>query len=158
MWTIVVAGGSGRRFGGPKQYEPLGPRRVLDWSVAAARDAGDGVVLVVPADDAARESGVPGGATRSESVRAGLAAVPAEATIICVHDGARPFADAALFGRVIAAVAGGADAAIPGIAVADTIKQVDGEGAPASPPRWPRAAPRRPRCCAPRTSMTARSA
>ena len=134
MWTIVVAGGSGRRFGGPKQYEPLGPRRVLDWSVAAARDAGDGVVLVVPADDAARESGVPGGATRSESVRAGLAAVPAEATIICVHDGARPFADAALFGRVIAAVAGGADAAIPGIAVADTIKQVDGEGAVVATP------------------------
>lgn len=129
VWTIVVAGGSGRRFGGPKQYETLGGRRVLDWSVAAAREASHGAVVVLPADDAAREGGVAGGATRSDSVRAGLAAVPAEATIVCVHDGARPFADAALFARVIAAVHAGADAAIPGIAVADTIKQVATDGA-----------------------------
>ena len=134
MWTIVVAGGSGQRFGGPKQYEPLGARRVLDWSLATARAASDGVVLVVPAADAEREGGVAGGGTRSESVRAGLAAVPADATIICVHDGARPFAGTDVFSRVIAAVAGGADAAIPGIAVADTIKQVDGEGAVVATP------------------------
>ncbi|MCB0956580.1 MAG: 2-C-methyl-D-erythritol 4-phosphate cytidylyltransferase, partial [Ilumatobacter sp.] len=87
VWTIVVAGGSGRRFGGMKQYERLGGRRVLDWAVAAARAAGDGVVVVVPEDDAAREGGVAGGATRSQSVRNGLAAVPADAAIICVHDG-----------------------------------------------------------------------
>lgn len=129
VWTIVVAGGSGRRFGGPKQYEQLGDRRVLDWALAAARDAGDGVVAVLPADDAAREGGVAGGATRSESVRAGLAAVPPEATIVCVHDGARPFADTALFARVIEAVHMGADAAIPGTPVADTIKQVAADGA-----------------------------
>ncbi len=136
MWTIVVAGGSGQRFGGPKQYEVLGDRRVLDWSVAAARVAGDGVVVVVPAADAAREGGVAGGGSRSESVRAGLAAVPPEATIICVHDGARPFASTEVFERVIAAVAGGADAAIPGIAVADTIKQVDPTGGViGTPPR-----------------------
>lgn len=121
--TIVVAGGSGTRFGGPKQYEALGSRRVLDWSVAAARSAGD-VVIVVPAADADREGGVAGGTTRSESVRAGLAQVPAGATIICVHDAARPFADADLFGRVIDAVRAGADAAIPGVPVADTIKRV----------------------------------
>ncbi|MGB8862217.1 MAG: 2-C-methyl-D-erythritol 4-phosphate cytidylyltransferase [Ilumatobacteraceae bacterium] len=129
VWTIVVAGGSGQRFGGPKQYERLGSQRVLDWSVAAARAAGAGVVIVVPAADAAREGGVAGGATRSDSVRAGLAQVPAEATIVCVHDGARPFADAAVFGRVVAAVAAGADGAIPGVAVADTIKQVAADGA-----------------------------
>ncbi|MBU6315036.1 MAG: 2-C-methyl-D-erythritol 4-phosphate cytidylyltransferase [Acidobacteria bacterium] len=123
MCTIVVAGGSGTRFGGPKQYEALGSRRVLDWSVAAARSAGD-VVIVVPAADADREGGVAGGTTRSESVRAGLAQVPAGATIICVHDAARPFADADLFGRVIDAVRAGADAAIPGVPVADTIKRV----------------------------------
>ena len=52
----------------------------------------DGVVVVVPPADASSEGGVAGGATRSESVRAGLAAVPAEATIVCVHDAARPFA------------------------------------------------------------------
>lgn len=133
--TIVVAGGSGTRFGGPKQYEQLGERRVLDWSVAAARSAGD-VVLVVPAADAEREGGVAGGASRSESVRAGLAAVPAEATIICVHDAARPFADAALFARVVEAVRHGADAAIPGMPVADTIKRVNTDrSVAATPPR-----------------------
>ncbi len=134
VWTIVVAGGSGRRFGGRKQYQTLGSQRVLDWSVAAARAAGEGVVVVVPADDAAREHGVAGGATRAESVRAGLAQVPAAATIVCVHDGARPFADAAVFRRVIAAVAAGADGAIPGVPVTDTIKQVDATGAVAHTP------------------------
>ena len=128
IWTIVVAGGSGTRFGGPKQYETLGDRRVLDWSVDAARESSDGVVVVVPAADAEREAGVAGGSSRSESVRAGLAHVPADATIVCVHDGARPFADAALFSRVIDAVRGGVAAAIPGVAVADTIKQIDAEG------------------------------
>ena len=128
VWTIVVAGGSGRRFGGPKQYEPLGDRRVLDWAVDAAREASDGVVVVVPAADAAREGGVAGGESRSESVRNGLAAVPADATVICVHDGARPFADAALFRRVIDAVASGADAAVPGLPLTDTVKRVDEHG------------------------------
>ncbi|HQY13611.1 MAG: 2-C-methyl-D-erythritol 2,4-cyclodiphosphate synthase [Ilumatobacteraceae bacterium] len=129
VWTIVVAGGSGQRFGGPKQYERLGDRRVLDWSVAAARAASDGVVVVVPAADADREGGVAGGATRSDSVRAGLAQVPAEATIVCVHDGARPFAGMHVFQLVVDAVAGGADGAIPGIALTDTIKQVAADGA-----------------------------
>lgn len=127
MWTIVVAGGSGQRFGGPKQYELLGDRRVLDWCVAAAEAASDGVVLVVPAADATRE-GVAGGATRSESVRAGLAQVPSNATIVCIHDGARPFASSDLFTAVINAVIDGADAAVPGLPVSDTIKQVAGDG------------------------------
>lgn len=127
VWTIVVAAGSGQRFGGPKQYATLGPRRVLDWSVAAAREVGE-VVVVVPTADAAREGAVAGGETRSESVRAGLAAIPHTATVICVHDGARPFADGALFARVVAAVAAGAEAAVPGSPVADTIKQVDATG------------------------------
>jgi 2-C-methyl-D-erythritol 4-phosphate cytidylyltransferase/2-C-methyl-D-erythritol 2,4-cyclodiphosphate synthase len=136
VWTIVVAGGTGTRFGGPKQYERLGARRVLDWSVAAAREASVGVVVVVPAADAEREGGVAGGDSRSASVRAGLVHVPEEATIVCVHDAARPFADAAMFRRVIAAVAEGADAAIPGLPVADTIKQIDAAGTVVhTPPR-----------------------
>ena len=68
-----------------------------------------------PAADAEREHGVAGGATRSESVRAGLAAVPAEATIICVHDAARPLATDDLYASVIAAIRAGADGAIPGL-------------------------------------------
>ena len=129
VWTIVVAGGTGQRFGGPKQYERLGDRRVLDWCVAAAEAASDGVVVVVPAADATREGVIAGGATRSESVRAGLAVVPSNATIICVHDGARPFASSDLFAMVIAAVIDGAEAAVPGVPVSDTIKQIDNAGA-----------------------------
>ena len=124
----MVGGGSGTRYGLPKQYEPLGDARVIDRSVAIARAASDGVVVVVPPGDAERERAVAGGSTRSESVRAGLAAVPASATIICVHDAARPLADVEMYQRVIAAVEAGADAAIPGVAVADTIKVVDGDG------------------------------
>ena len=124
IWTIVVGGGSGQRFGTLKQYEELGSRRVIDHARAAADAASEGVVVVVPPDDVDREGGVAGGATRSDSVRAGLAAVPVAATIICVHDAARPFADPALFDRAVAAVVAGADGAIPAIAVTDTIKVV----------------------------------
>ncbi len=127
VWTIVVGGGSGSRFGRPKQYEMLGEERVIDRSRRVAASACDGVVLVVPADDAEREQGVAGGSTRSASVRAGLAEVPADADVICVHDAARPFASAALYERVVAAVADGADGAVPGVPVADTIKVVDGD-------------------------------
>jgi len=129
VWVVVVAAGSGRRFGGAKQYEPLAGRRVLDWSLDASRQAaqGGGVVLVVAAGhESAPEPGadvvVAGAGTRSGSVRAGLAAVPAACEVIVVHDGARPLADAALFARVIEAVRGGADAAVPGVPVDDTLR------------------------------------
>ena len=128
IWTIVVAAGTGTRFGGPKQFEALGDRRVMDWSVTIAREASDGVVVVLPAEHAEKEGGVAGGSTRSESVRRGLAVVPKNATIICVHDAARPFANEDDFARVIAAVADGADGAVPAIPVADTIKVVDDTG------------------------------
>lgn len=125
VWTIVVAGGSSQRFGRPKQYESLGDGRVIDQALAVATAASDGVVLVVPAADVAAEGGVAGGTTRSESVRNGLAAVPADATIICVHDAARPFASIDLYERVVATITSGADCAIPGVAVVDTIKVID---------------------------------
>ena len=122
VWTIVVGAGSGARFGGLKQYETLGDARVIDRSVAVARSACDGVVIVVPATDAEREGGVAGGATRPDSARAGLAPVPADAAIICVPDAARPFASPALYRAVIDAVRSGADGAVPGVPVTDTIK------------------------------------
>ncbi len=128
VWTIVVGAGGGSRFGSPKQFAHLGEGRVIDRAVAVARDASDGVVVVVPPADAEREGAVAGGATRSESVRAGLAACPPEATIICVHDAARPLASTALFAAVIDAVAAGADAAVPAVAVTDTIKVVGPDG------------------------------
>lgn len=136
IWTIVVAAGAGSRFGGPKQFETLGDRRVMDWAVESARESSDGVVVVLPAEVAAREGGVAGGGTRSESVRRGLATVPKNATIICVHDAARPFANEDDFRRVIEAVASGADGAVPAIPVADTIKMVDDTGqVTRTPPR-----------------------
>ncbi len=85
----------------------------------------DGVVLVVPAEDAQRENGVAGGPTRTASVRNGLAAVPAEASVILVHDAARPFASDHLYASVIDAVAQGADGAVPGLPVTDTVKMIE---------------------------------
>jgi 2-C-methyl-D-erythritol 4-phosphate cytidylyltransferase len=127
VWTIVVAAGSGTRFGGAKQFADLGGRRVIDWACEPAREVSDGVVLVVPPHDADAHT-VAGGATRAESVRRGLAAVPADAAIVVVHDAARPFAGVDLFAAVIDAVRAGADGAVPAVTVADTIKEVDGAG------------------------------
>lgn len=129
-WAVVVAAGSGRRFGSPKQFEQLGDRRVLDWAVESARSVSQGVVLVLPSDHPiAHEDGVdavvPGGATRSASVRAGLAAVPPEAEIVVIHDAARPLAPVSLFESVVAAIDAGADGAVPGLPVFDTLKRVD---------------------------------
>ena len=128
VWTVVVGGGNGQRFGKQKQYELIGDRRVIDHSKAVAEQMSDGVVVVVPASDAVAERAIAGGNSRSASVRAGLAAVPDDATIVCVHDAARPLASLAVYERVIAAVAAGADAAVPGIPVADTIKVVEANG------------------------------
>ncbi|NQY55817.1 MAG: 2-C-methyl-D-erythritol 4-phosphate cytidylyltransferase [Ilumatobacteraceae bacterium] len=135
VWTIVVAGGSGSRFGAPKQYAALGDERVIDRSRRVAAHVSDGVVVVVPAADAAREQGIPGGDTRTASVRNGLAAVPADATIICVHDAARPLVDVDVYTRVIAGVHAGADGVVPVVPVVDTIKVVDGDRVIETPAR-----------------------
>ena len=130
VWTIVVAAGGSSRFGVPKQYAPLGGRRVLDWSLDAARRSSDGVVVVVPPADAGRPEAadvvVAGGETRSASVRNGLAVVPADADVVVVHDAARPLADPGLFRAAVAAVRAGAAGAVCAVAVADTVKQVAG--------------------------------
>ena len=135
VWAIVVAAGTGARFGGAKQYALLGGKRVVDWSLATARAACGAVVLVVPPDRAdsleAADHVVAGGATRSASVRAGLAVVSREAsedTVVVVHDAARPFASRSLFEAVIAAVRSGADGAVPGLPITDTVKSVGADG------------------------------
>jgi 2-C-methyl-D-erythritol 4-phosphate cytidylyltransferase len=131
VWGIIVAAGSGTRYGSAKQYEVLRGRRVLDWARQSLRTNVEGVVMVVPEDRVGKaEPGanavVAGGATRSASVRAGLAAVPDRVEIIVVHDAARPLARSSLVASVIQAVRDGADAAVPGIDVADTIRSRDG--------------------------------
>ena len=134
VWSIVVAGGAGSRFGDRKQFSSLGGRPVLEWAVEACRRSSAGVVLVLPADlDDTDHHGadavVAGGATRADSVRCGLAAVPDDAEVIVVHDAARPLASPRLFEAVItAAGADGVDGAVPGVPPSDTIKAVDGAG------------------------------
>jgi len=105
---------------------------MLEWAVAASRSAVDGVVLVLPPGEAhvgtegcfGADVVVAGGDSRSASVRAGLGAVPEEASVVVVHDGARPLATPALFATVVRAIDDGADAVVPAVAVADTVKRV----------------------------------
>lgn len=131
----MVAGGSGRRFGGAKQFAIVGGRSVVDWSVRAARSVAEGVVVVLPPDDTGEpELGAPsslgadavvvGGPTRAASVRAGLARVPEAAAIVVVHDAVRPLAPPWLFESVVAAVRAGAEGAVPALPVGDTVKRV----------------------------------
>jgi 2-C-methyl-D-erythritol 4-phosphate cytidylyltransferase len=138
VWAIVVAGGSGDRFGRPKQFLDLGGSTVVERSIAGARCVAAGVVVVVPAGQSPAAAGpepafgadirVDGGSSRAASVRAGLAAVPAGATVVVIHDAARPLAAPALFEAVVAAVTGasGADGCIPVLPVTDTLKRVAG--------------------------------
>jgi 2-C-methyl-D-erythritol 4-phosphate cytidylyltransferase len=129
VWAVIVAAGWGERFGGPKQFAELGGARLVDHAIDTAAATCDAVVLVVPDKDdwigAEVDALVTGGASRAESVRAGLGAVPPGAEIVVVHDAARPLAGAGLFDAVIAAVRDGADGAVPGLAVTDTLKRVD---------------------------------
>lgn len=140
IWTIVVAGGSGLRFGGRKQFAELHGRSVLERSIETAASVSDGVVVVVPADvidehDLSAMAGdgrsgelrvVAGGETRAQSVRAGLDELPDDVAFVLVHDAARPLATPELFGAVIDALVDGAQAVVPGVPVADTIRQRDG--------------------------------
>lgn len=139
-WAVVVAGGSGTRFGRAKQFALLGGRPVVEWAVEACRPWCAGVVLVVPEDRAdgpaperfGADVVVAGGPSRSASVRRGLQAVPQEAEVVVVHDAARPFAAPALFEAVLGAlndVPGGEGeppaGAICAVAVSDTLKRID---------------------------------
>ncbi len=130
VWGVVVAAGRGVRFGAPKQFWELDGVRLVDRSVHACRAACDAVVVALPPDTdwlgATVDAVVTGGATRAASVRAALAMIPAEVAIVVVHDAARPLAPPALFHAVVDAVRAGADGAVPGVPVADTIKRVDG--------------------------------
>lgn len=132
-WAVVVAAGSGERYGARKQFEIVAGRPLLDWSIDVALDVCDGAVVVVPHDAVEREAArlacsvVAGGATRSESVRAGLRAVPDDASVVVVHDAARPLASRELWRVVVAALDDAdTDAALPAVAVTDTVREVGG--------------------------------
>lgn len=133
VWAIVVAAGRGVRFGGPKHLvELFDGSRVVDRSIASAAVLAEGVVVVTETGTESLPSNVgacvvvqvAGGDTRSASVRSGLSAIGSDTDIVVVHDAARPLASPQLFEAVVHAVAHGADAALPGLPIVDTVKRV----------------------------------
>jgi 2-C-methyl-D-erythritol 4-phosphate cytidylyltransferase len=146
--AILVAAGSGCRMGAgvPKALIPLGGVPLLVWSLRALASSRRVAAIVVVAppqhlgetDAAVRSHGVgasviPGGASRSESVAAGLEAIPADAEVVLVHDAARPLLSPDVVDAVLAAIdtAADADGAIAARPVADTLKRADGSEPPA---------------------------
>ena len=132
-WAVVVAGGSGARFGGHKQFMLLAGQEIVEWSLQAAARACAGVVLVVPTDWVEKYSGradhvVAGGPTRAASVRAGLQVIPGDVRVVVGHDAVRPLASQRTWASVIAAIEEGADGAVPCVPVLDTIKQRQEDG------------------------------
>jgi 2-C-methyl-D-erythritol 4-phosphate cytidylyltransferase/2-C-methyl-D-erythritol 2,4-cyclodiphosphate synthase len=143
--AIIVASGSGSRLGAvdeagapcPKAFVLVAGHSMLARSVSAAWLSGivDEVVAVVPADRTAQARGVvdprtrlvSGGATRTESVRAGLSQI-GTADVVLVHDAARALAPAELFQSIAEAVVAGHPAVVPAVGVADTVKEIDPDG------------------------------
>ncbi len=141
-WAIVVAAGQGTRMGGgvPKQYRLLAGVPVLEHALRPLLEAPDlaGIVVVLAAKDGywpqtryahhPRVSTAVGGASRAESVLAGLHALQAQAAPddwVLVHDAARPLLDAADLARLRAELATHPVGGLLGVPVADTLKQVD---------------------------------
>jgi 2-C-methyl-D-erythritol 4-phosphate cytidylyltransferase len=139
--ALLVAAGRGERLGaeGPKAFVMLAGRPMLEWSVAALRavPAVERIVVALPEGAVAPEGtiGVAGGAQRSHSVRAALAAAypsppatpAADDEPVIVHDAARPLATPELFSRALAELAlRDCDAVVAAARVTDTIKQAAG--------------------------------
>ncbi|WP_380278336.1 2-C-methyl-D-erythritol 4-phosphate cytidylyltransferase [Kitasatospora purpeofusca] len=140
---MVPAAGRGERLGpgAPKALRELGGVPLLVHAVRAlTRSRAVGLVVVAaPADGVAEVVAlldshglegkdirvVAGGATRQESVRLGLAAIPAEVGIVLVHDAARPLVPVEVVDAVASAVRAGAEAVVPAVPLADTVKRVE---------------------------------
>jgi 2-C-methyl-D-erythritol 4-phosphate cytidylyltransferase / 2-C-methyl-D-erythritol 2,4-cyclodiphosphate synthase len=140
--AVIVAAGRGHRAGGevPKQYRALGGQPVIRSTLAAFLDNPlvAAVQPVIHPDDAAAFRAattgldatlppVAGGATRQASVRAGLEALRVAAPdLVLIHDAARPFLSAALIDRAVGA-AEKHGAAVPAVAISDTVKAIDAD-------------------------------
>lgn len=124
IWGIVVAAGSGSRFGTPKHGIELGG--VPMWERAVSDLVAGGVDHVVVVGDV--PSGIRGGARRQDSVAKGLATVPESAEFVLVHDAARPLTGSDIVRAVVSRLLkGDVDGVIPAVAVRDTVKRVAGE-------------------------------
>ena len=143
-WAVLAAAGSGERLGSdrPKAFARLGELPLLGESLRRLDESEwlDAIVVVVPpgweepAILLAEELGagkvtsvVPGGATRADSVRLGVAEVPMDALVILVHDAARPFLPEELLERVLAPLGEGWEGVVPALPLADTVKRVRGD-------------------------------
>ncbi|HEY2009906.1 MAG TPA: 2-C-methyl-D-erythritol 4-phosphate cytidylyltransferase, partial [Rhizomicrobium sp.] len=141
--ALIVAGGSGTRAGGglAKQYRRLGGRPMIRRTIEAfqACPEVDRIQVVIgnghETDYAGAVSGlalptpVTGGETRQDSVRRGLQALAAEAPdFVLIHDAARPLVSSAVIGAVIAVLRSGADAVLPFLPVADSLRRIDPAG------------------------------
>ena len=140
--AIVVAAGSGVRLGGegPKALRLLAGRPLVAWSLDAMAAGGAVSAVLVVADgtqalyDAVvTEAPLPvtvvaGGPTRQQSVAHGLAALPADAAVVLVHDAARPLVPASVVAEVVRAVRRGAGAVIPVVPVTDSVRRVTADG------------------------------
>jgi 2-C-methyl-D-erythritol 4-phosphate cytidylyltransferase len=141
VWAVLVAAGRGERLGEdrPKAFVRLGrlpllaePLRRLDDSawidhvvVVAPPEWEEPAILLAEEIGASKVSAcVTGGATRTESVRAGVRDVPGDAAVILVHDAARPLLPDEVIGRLIEALGQGFDGAVPVLPVTDTVKRV----------------------------------
>jgi 2-C-methyl-D-erythritol 4-phosphate cytidylyltransferase/2-C-methyl-D-erythritol 2,4-cyclodiphosphate synthase len=143
--ALLVAAGSGSRFGGPepKQFTRLGGKPVIRWAAEALLPAVDLLQVVGEAEPVADALAglkvlptVPGGATRQESVRAGLEALAQHAPdVVLVHDAARPLIPAGTIDDLLAALRDGLLGAIPAVPVADTLKRAAGGAIEATVPR-----------------------
>lgn len=144
-WAVLVAAGRGERLGGdrPKAFIGLGKRVLLAESLERleASEWIDAIVVVVPEEweepaillaeelNAGKvNSAVAGGATRADSVRAGVAEIPDDALIALVHDAARPLLPEEVIGRVLGGLAEDWDGVVAGVPLADTVKRVDQHG------------------------------
>jgi 2-C-methyl-D-erythritol 4-phosphate cytidylyltransferase/2-C-methyl-D-erythritol 2,4-cyclodiphosphate synthase len=141
--AIIAAAGSGERFGAsiPKALIQLGDRTLLEHAVSAISAVADQIVVTAPAgfEDQIRNlvgdavTVVTGGATRSESVRLGLAAIEG-AEFVLVHDAARALATRELAAQVVTALKNGDVAVIPGLPEVDTVKVIGADGYVTSTP------------------------
>ncbi len=138
--AIIVAGGIGQRVGGeiPKQYRYIAGLPAIAWSAKAFAEADVAEIFVACAPEhaelcrsaTANVAGVrivDGGATRTASVRAALAAV-GDVDAILVHDAARPGLTAGLVRALVDALHAGAAAVAPALAVPDTLRRADSAG------------------------------
>ncbi|MCP3988644.1 MAG: NTP transferase domain-containing protein [Actinomycetia bacterium] len=127
--ALVTAAGSGTRFGGLKQFAELTPSfRLVDAAVVTARSVSAWVGVILPDgyqwDGIAIDGSSKGGASRRESIGAGLALLPSWVDTVLIHSASHPLATSATAKRAIDAVAGGADGAVPWLAAVDVIKEL----------------------------------